>query len=143
MIDNLLDGLKEGRIKAAEFGQGVDKAMKETLEGTNISAEQLQKWGQSVANGGKEGSAAMSEIAAALANVEDKTKRNELGVKLFGTMWEDQGNNITYAILGAQSKVVDFDKNQQKLNESIKKMDASPAVKFQQAMQDLQVALEP
>ncbi|MBF7156261.1 hypothetical protein IWA68_27460 [Bacillus albus] len=83
-IDNLLDGLKEGRIKAAEFGQGVDKAMKETLEGTNISAEQLQKWGQSVANGGKEGSAAMSEIAAALANVEDKTKRNELGVKLFG-----------------------------------------------------------
>ncbi|PHB46116.1 phage tail tape measure protein [Bacillus toyonensis] len=143
MIDNLLDGLKEGRIKAAEFGQGVDKAMKETLEGTNISAEQLQKWGQSVANGGKEGSAAMSEIAAALANVEDKTKRNELGVKLFGTMWEDQGDNITYAILGAQSKVVDFDKNQQKLNESIKKMDASPAVKFQQAMQDLQVALEP
>ncbi|MBJ8075255.1 phage tail tape measure protein [Bacillus cereus group sp. N12] len=143
MIDNLLDGLKEGRIKAAEFGQGVDKAMKETLEGTNISAEQLQKWGQSVANGGKEGSAAMSEIAAALANVEDNTKRNELGVKLFGTMWEDQGDNITYAILGAQSKVVDFDKNQQKLNESIKKMDASPAVKFQQAMQDLQVALEP
>ncbi|MGH0522668.1 DUF2207 domain-containing protein, partial [Bacillus toyonensis] len=142
-IDNLLDGLKEGRIKAAEFGQGVDKAMKETLEGTNISAEQLQKWGQSVANGGKEGSAAMSEIAAALANVEDKTKRNELGVKLFGTMWEDQGDNITYAILGAQSKVVDFDKNQQKLNESIKKMDASPAVKFQQAMQDLQVALQP
>ncbi|PEL43252.1 DUF2207 domain-containing protein [Bacillus toyonensis] len=142
-IDNLLDGLKEGRIKAAEFGQGVDKAMKETLEGTNISAEQLQKWGQSVANGGKEGSAAMSEIAAALANVEDKTKRNELGVKLFGTMWEDQGDNITYAILGAQSKVVDFDKNQQKLNESIKKMDANPAVKFQKAMQDLQVAFQP
>lgn len=83
-IDNLLDGLKEGRIKAAEFGQGVDKAMTEALKGTNISAEQLQKWGQSVAKGGKEGSAAMSEIAAALANVEDKTKRNELGVKLFG-----------------------------------------------------------
>ncbi|MED1115889.1 DUF2207 domain-containing protein, partial [Bacillus paramycoides] len=142
-IDNLLDGLKEGRIKAAEFGQGVDKAMTEALKGTNISAEQLQKWGQSVAKGGKEGSAAMSEIAAALANVEDKTKRNELGVKLFGTMWEDQGDNITYAILGAQSKVVDFDKNQQKLNESIKKMDANPTIKFQKAMQDLQVALQP
>ncbi|HEQ3528020.1 TPA: hypothetical protein VGS93_004490 [Bacillus cereus] len=84
MIDNLLDGLKEGRIKAAEFGQGVDKAMKETLEGTNISAEQLQKWGQAVANGGKEGSAAMTDIALALSQVEDETKRNELGVKLFG-----------------------------------------------------------
>ncbi|HDR7610962.1 TPA: hypothetical protein QCX47_002547 [Bacillus mycoides] len=83
-IDNLLDGLKEGRIKAAEFGQGVDKAMKETLEGTNISAEQLQKWGQAVANGGKEGSAAMTDIALALSQVENETKRNELGVKLFG-----------------------------------------------------------
>lgn len=83
-IDNLLDGLKEGRIKAAEFGQGVDKAMKETLEGTNISAEQLQKWGQAVANGGREGSAAMTDIALALSQVENETKRNELGVKLFG-----------------------------------------------------------
>ncbi|PEM52307.1 phage tail tape measure protein [Bacillus toyonensis] len=143
MIDNLLDGLKEGRIKAAEFGQGVDKAMKETLEGTNISAEQLQKWGQSVSKGGKEGSAAMTEIAAALANVEDQTKRNELGVKLFGTMYEDQGDNITYALLGAQSKVVDFDKNQTNLNESIKKMDADPAVKMQKTMGDLKMALEP
>ncbi|WP_144561588.1 hypothetical protein [Bacillus mycoides] len=83
-IDNLLDSLKEGRIKAAEFGQGVDKAMKEALEGTNISAEQLEKWGQSVAKGGKEGSAAMSEIAKALVSIEDETKRNEIGVKLFG-----------------------------------------------------------
>ncbi|XLG20171.1 phage tail tape measure protein [Bacillus cereus] len=27
-----ITGLKEGRIKAAEFGQGVDKAMKEALD---------------------------------------------------------------------------------------------------------------
>lgn len=79
-----ITGLKEGRIKAAEFGQGVDKAMKEALEGTNISAEQVQKWGQAVANGGKEGSAAMTEIAQALSQVDDETKRNELGVKFFG-----------------------------------------------------------
>ncbi|MED0970076.1 hypothetical protein ABEW07_27215 [Bacillus paramycoides] len=79
-----ITGLKEGRIKAAEFGQGVDKAMKEALEGTNISADQLQKWGQSVAKGGKEGSAAMTEIAKALVGIEDETKRNEIGVKLFG-----------------------------------------------------------
>ncbi|MGG0261491.1 DUF2207 domain-containing protein [Bacillus mycoides] len=142
-IDNLLDGLKEGRIKAAEFGQGVDKAMKETLEGTNISAEQLQKWGQAVANGGREGSAAMTDIALALSQVEDETKRNELGVKLFGTMYEDQGQNIINTLLGAKEKTIDFKNNQDQLNDSIKKMDASPAVKFQQAMQDLQVALQP
>ncbi|MDM5434377.1 hypothetical protein QUG28_16910 [Bacillus hominis] len=58
--------------------------MKEALEGTNISADQLQKWGQSVAKGGKEGSAAMTEIAKALVDIENETKRNEIGVKLFG-----------------------------------------------------------
>ena len=42
MIDNLLDGLKEGRIKAAEFGQGVDKAMKESLEGTKFQQNKLK-----------------------------------------------------------------------------------------------------
>ncbi|PEI32380.1 DUF2207 domain-containing protein [Bacillus wiedmannii] len=142
-IDNLLDGLKEGRIKAAEFGQGVDKAMKESLEGTKISAEQVEKWGQAVAKGGKDGSAAMTEIAQALSEVEDETKRNELGVKFFGTMYEDQGQNIINTLLGAKEKTVDFGKQQDKLNESIKKMDANPAVKFQKAMQDLQVALQP
>ncbi|EEL27577.1 Prophage LambdaBa01, membrane protein [Bacillus cereus Rock1-15] len=142
-IDNLLDGLKEGRIKAAEFGQGVDKAMKEALEGTNISAEQVEKWGQAVANGGKEGSAAMTEIAQALSQVDDETKRNELGVKFFGTMYEDQGQNIINTLLGAKEKTVDFQKNQEQLNGSIKKMDANPAVKFQKAMQDLQMALKP
>ncbi|MFV1455967.1 DUF2207 domain-containing protein [Bacillus mycoides] len=142
-IDNLLDGLKEGRIKAAEFGQGVDKAMKETLEGTNISAEQLQKWGQAVANGGKEGSAAMTDIALALSQVENETKKNELGAKLFGTMYEDQGQNIINTLLGAKEKTVDFKNNQDQLNDSIKKMDANPAIKFQKAMQDLQVALQP
>ncbi|CUB09345.1 hypothetical protein BN2127_JRS1_01130 [Bacillus cereus] len=142
-IDNLLDGLKEGRIKAAEFGQGVDKAMTEALEGTKISAEQVEKWGQAVAKGGKEGSAAMTEIAQALSEVEDETKRNELGVKFFGTMYEDQGQNIINTLLGAKEKTVDFGKQQDKLNDSIKKMDANPAVKFQKAMQDLQVALQP
>ncbi|MCC2412598.1 DUF2207 domain-containing protein [Bacillus paranthracis] len=142
-IDNLLDGLKEGRIKAAEFGQGVDKAMKETLEGTNISAEQLEKWGQSVANGGREGSEAMTQIAQALSEVEDETKRNELGVKLFGTMYEDQGQNIINTLLGAKEKTIDFKNNQDQLNDSIKKMDANPAVKFQKAMEDLKMAMEP
>ncbi|MDR5047299.1 hypothetical protein FNE59_17380 [Bacillus thuringiensis] len=143
MIDNLLDGLKEGRVKAAEFGQGVDKSMKEALEGTKISADQLEKWGKSVAKGGKEGSAAMTDIAKALASIEDETKRNEIGVKLFGTMYEDQGQNITNTLIGAQDKVIDLNKNQEQLNEMIKKMDASPAVKFQKAMNDLKMALEP
>ncbi|MCQ6527847.1 hypothetical protein [Bacillus mycoides] len=84
MIDNLLDGLKEGRIRVAEFGNEVPKALKDLLEGTKISADQMQKWGKAVAEGGKGGSQAMVEIAQALEGVDDATKKNLIGAQIFG-----------------------------------------------------------
>ncbi|SFA55798.1 hypothetical protein SAMN05192569_10668 [Parageobacillus thermantarcticus] len=83
-IDNLLDGLKEGRIRLAEFGQEVDKSTKELLQGTGISAKQLQEWGQAVAAGGDKGREAMQQVVKALMGVKDETKRNALGVAIFG-----------------------------------------------------------
>ncbi|MGG3893182.1 hypothetical protein [Geobacillus stearothermophilus] len=83
-IDNLLDGLKEGRIRLAEFGQGVNKSTAQLLQGTGISAKQLQSWGQAVAAGGEKGKQAMIEVAKALSGVKDETKRNALGVAIFG-----------------------------------------------------------
>lgn len=83
-IDNLLDGLKEGRIRLAEFGAGIDDATSQMLEGTNISADQLQSWGQSVAKGGEDGKKAMQDVAQALMGISDETKRNALGVAIFG-----------------------------------------------------------
>lgn len=37
------------------------------------------------------------------------------------TMYEDQGQNIINTLLGAKDKTVDFGKQQDKLNDSIKK----------------------
>ncbi|HDR7788294.1 phage tail tape measure protein [Bacillus cereus] len=59
------------------------------------------------------------------------------------TMFEDQGQNIIDTLLNAQGKVIDLNVSQEELNAMIKKMDASPAVKFQKAMGDLKMALEP
>lgn len=142
-IDNLLDGLKEGRIKMAEFGQEVPKATKELLSGTDISAKQLQKWGQDVAKGGKTGSKAMTEVAKALVGVEDETQRNALGVALFGTMYEDQGKNITDTLINASKETVNLKNNQEDLNSSVEKMKADPAVQMKQAMADIQTAIAP
>lgn len=142
-IDNLLDGLKEGRIKMAEFGQEVPKATKELLSGTDISAKQLQKWGQDVAKGGKTGSKAMTEVAKALVGVEDETQRNALGVALFGTMYEDQGKNITDTLINASKETVNLKDNQEDLNSSVEKMKADPAVQMKQAMADIQTAIAP
>ena len=142
-IDNLLDGLKEGRILLAEFGQGVDDSTAALLEGTGISTQQLQSWGQAVAEGGEKGRKAMQEAAKALVNIDDKTKQNALGVKLFGTMWEDQGTNITDTILNMDKHLADAAKNQENFNETTAKINADPAVKLQKAFSDLKTALQP
>jgi phage-related minor tail protein len=142
-IDNLLDGLKEGRIKVAEFGQEVPKAMKELLKETDISSKQLQEWGVAVAKGGEEGSKAMTEIAKALSEVDDETTKNALGVQLFGTIYEDQGQNIIDTLLNAKTSTMDLKDGQDQLNESTAKLDADPLIQIQQATNDLKVALEP
>ncbi|ANC20785.1 TPA: DUF2207 domain-containing protein [Bacillus cereus] len=142
-IDNLLDGLKEGRIQLTEFAQGADKALKEALDGSGIATEQIEKWGASVAKGGRDGAAAMVEVAKAIDGIEDPVKKNQVGVKVLATMFEDQGQNLTNTLIRASEKTVDLQKNQDNLNESVKKLDANPVVKFQKAMGDLQMALEP
>ncbi|WP_226604331.1 phage tail tape measure protein [Bacillus cereus] len=142
-IDNLLDGLKEGRIQLTEFAQGADKALKEALDGSGIATEQIEKWGASVAKGGRDGAAAMVEVAKAIDGIEDPVKKNQVGVKVLATMFEDQGQNLTNTLIEASKKTKDLQQNQDNLNESVKKLDANPAVKFQKAMSDLQMALEP
>ena len=142
-IDNLLDGLKEGRIKAAEFGQGVDKAMKEAIKGTNISAEELEKWGQAVAKGGEQGNKAFEDMTKELMAIEDETKRNEIGVKLFGTMWEDQGENIAATILNMENHLKSADDMQKTLNSDTEALKADPAYRMAEAMNSIKQSLAP
>lgn len=142
-IDNLLDGLKEGRIRLAEFGQEVPKSVKELIKDTSISEKQLQSWGQAIAKGGEGGRKAMVEVAKALNRVEDQTLKNALGVAFFGTMYEDQGQNIIDTLINAEKKTVDLKQNQDQLNESIQKMESDPAVKWAKAMSDLKSAMAP
>jgi phage-related minor tail protein len=142
-IDNLLDGVKEGRIKMAEFGQEVPKAMTELLKGTDISAKQFQEWGKQVAAGGEGGSQAMQAVSQALIGVKDETKRNALGVQIFGTMWEDQGTNITDTILNAKNNVVDLKVGQDELNAATERLNSDPAVQLSQSFADMKTQLDP
>lgn len=142
-IDNLLDGLKEGRIKLAEFGQEVPKATADLLKNTDISTKQLQDWGKAVAEGGKTGREAMQEVVKALLDVDDETKRNALGVQFFGTMWEDQTTNITDTLLNMDQHLVTSKENIDGVTDATAKLDATPAVQMQQAFSDMVIALEP
>lgn len=142
-IDNLNDGVKEARIKMAEFGLEVDKSMKELLNMAGMSASKFQKWGKAVAEGGENGSKAMAEMVTWLDGIENATLKNELAVKVFGTKWEDQGHNLISVFKGLNDVQDKTAQNQEELNNVIEKMDSSPAVLMQQALVDIKTALEP
>jgi len=142
-IDILLDGLKEGRIVAAEFGQGLDKATREAIDGTNISIEQMEIWGRAVAEGGEKGKQAIVEMNTALMGIEDETKRNEVGVKMYGTLWEEQGDKISQTLQNAKNHLKSTDDMQEKLNGDVAKMEADPAYRLAQAMNDVKQSLAP
>lgn len=142
-IDVLLDGLKEGRIRLAEFGQGISDSTAALLDGTGVSATQLQSWGKAVAAGGETGKKAMSDVAAAVANVDDKTKQNALGVAIFGTQWEENGTKITDTILGMNDNLMTAEANQNNLNAAAQDLNADPAIKMQEAINSLTIALTP
>lgn len=142
-IDNLLDGLGEARKLLTEFGVGIDDTTASLLENTNISKEQLQSWGQDVASGGEAGATAMQEVSKALLSVEDDTTRNNLGVKIFGTMWEDQGSVVAEVLAGMNDNLTTVEENQNALNEATESLNSDPMIQFQQAMADLKLALAP
>ncbi|MCU5582902.1 DUF2207 domain-containing protein [Bacillus toyonensis] len=142
-IDNLNDGVKEGRLNLKGFSQEVPKAMTELLEGTDVSAEKMKEWGNAVVSGGEAGSKAMSEVAQWIDGIKDKSLQDAISMEIFKTKWEDQGKNLLAVYKGVDKAQDKTKQNQDQLNESVQKMDANPAVKFQKAMQDLQVALEP
>ncbi|MFJ7950779.1 hypothetical protein ACIQZG_04525 [Lysinibacillus sp. NPDC096418] len=142
-IDILLDGIKEGRIVMAEFGAEVDQSMKDVLKGTNISAEQMQVWGQAVAEGGYEGTDAMQAVAYAIQEIDDKTKQNEVGVKVFGTLWEENGTKITDTLINMNEHLSTNEDNMLSFSESIQAMDSDPLNRINQAINDVKTALEP
>lgn len=142
-IDNLMDGIKEGRIKMSEFGAEIPKALDPLIEKAGWSREEFQKFGQDIAAGGELGKEALRDVAYMLGEVDDKTLQNELGVQLFGTKWEDQGVNILNTILGVDDNLKSMAESQAGVNSTVEQMKADPAVRLQEAMITLKDSLLP
>lgn len=142
-IDVLLDGLKEGRIVLAEFGQGVDDATAQMFSQIGVSSEQLQAWGQAVAQGGDAGKQAMQEVAQAVSGIDDATLQNQIGTKVWGTLWEENGSKITDTILGMSNNLMTAEENQNNLNAATDSLNSDPMVQLNTAISNLMIALTP
>lgn len=86
-VDKIGDAWKEFTIRLTD---GSDST-KEALEKLGFAADDIT-W--KFAQGGPAADQAADDIIAALAKVEDPLERNQLGVALFGTQWEDTGGKV-------------------------------------------------
>mgnify|MGYP005608291485 FL=1 len=90
--DKAADALKEFSIRAQD---GSDT----TVQGFEAIGLSAQDMGSRVAAGGAQSREALDITLDAIRSIEDPLKRNQAGVALFGTQWEDLGDSILAADL--------------------------------------------
>lgn len=83
-VDKLGDAVKEFGIRVKDNSDSTKTA----FAGLGLNADGLTK---KFAEGGESGKKAFQDVTTALFEMRDKVKQNEIGVALFGTMWEDLG----------------------------------------------------
>lgn len=88
-IDKCGDAIKEMGIRLKD-GSATD-----TLKSMKLNAKELEK---AFAEGGEKGSWAFGEIVNGLKDIEDPLERNVAGTAIFGTMWEDLGEDAVFAM---------------------------------------------
>lgn len=93
-IDYLNDAMKEFGIRAIDNSDSTKEAF--AALGLNSS-----KTMAAFAKGGESSKAAFQDVTTALAAIDNEVKRNEIGVALFGTKWEDLGESAVMAMANA------------------------------------------
>ncbi len=90
-VDKLGDAMKEFGIRSKDNSDSTKKAFQQI----GLNADKMTK---KFAKGGKEGKEAFNDVTDALFKMDDKVAQNEAGVALFGTMWEDLGEDGVRAL---------------------------------------------
>lgn len=97
-IDKLGDAVKEFGIRAKDGSKGTTEAFKELgLNSKNLTAD--------FAAGGERGKKAFELVTDSISKMKDPVKQNQVGVALFGTMWEDMGSKAVKALTTTKGSI--------------------------------------
>lgn len=92
-LDKIGDATKELGIRLRDTSDTTTDAYSRLL----LDADEYR---QRIASGGEAARAASTEVITALLMVDDQVAQNEIGVALFGTMWEDLGRDAISSLAG-------------------------------------------
>jgi phage-related minor tail protein len=99
-VDKLGDAVKEFNIRASDGT--VSEAIKENAKAFGLSKTEAKNLAAEIETGSVE---SYKKLADTLRGVDDDTQRYQLGVSLFGTMWEDLGEDAVLAMLDTQGEI--------------------------------------
>ncbi|GEN33859.1 phage tail tape measure protein [Aneurinibacillus danicus] len=115
MFATLIAGSKEGAFNLDKVGDSVKEAFirMQDLSQTSLDAFKAlgmngQEMAAKIAAGGESANQAFQATLLALGNMDDALKRNQIGVALFGTQWEDMEDRVILAMREGQKGLGDF-----------------------------------
>ncbi len=102
--DVFADAVREFGIRMLTSADDAKKA----YTALGATTEQQKRWTAGLKEGGPAAKQATTEIVQALMSIQDPMKRQEAGVALFGSKWEDVGPLIGEAMLDGTNYLDDF-----------------------------------
>lgn len=99
-VDKLGDAVKEFNIRASDGTVG--EAIKENAKAFGLTKSEAKTLAAEVESGSV---GAYQKLADTLRGVDDDTQRYQLGVAMFGTMWEDLGEDAVMAMLDTKGEI--------------------------------------
>lgn len=99
-VDKLGDAVKEFNIRASDGT--VTDALVENAKAFGFSKKEAEALGKQVEGGSVE---AYQKLLEKLKEVDDDAQRYQLGVSMFGTMWEDLGEETVLALMSTQGEL--------------------------------------
>ena len=108
-LDKVGDAVKEFSIRSIDGS----KSTTEAFEALGLDADEMMAI---FAAGGDEATYAFQGVLAELMAMDDEVARDAIGVKLFGTQWEDLGTEAMSALLNMESGAYDAENALGKIN---------------------------
>lgn len=112
MFNMLSNGAESGTFSVDKLGDAVKEFGIRAKDGSDSTAEAFETLGldvaktsDSFAKGGEDAKKALEDVSKALFEMDDPLAQNQVGVALFGTMWEDLGVEGVKALMNVEGEI--------------------------------------
>lgn len=124
-VDKLGDAVKEFNIRASDGT--ISDAIAENAKAFGLTKKEAEALGSEIESGSVE---AYDKLLDKLKEVDDDAQRYQLGVEMFGTMWEDLGEETVLSLMDTQGEI-------DKTAAAMEKMDAAAYDTLEGSLQQL------